>query len=341
MTHTMAKQLVPVANRPILHFVLDQVARCGIRDTVMIVSPDTQDEVRRSVGDGSRFGLAVQFVPQHEPLGLAHAVRVARPYLEDEPFLMVLGDNLVGEDISPWVRSFDAAHVAASLLLKEVEDARSFGVAVLDDAGRVKQLIEKPEIPPSNLALIGMYIFDPKIHGVIEGLRPSARGEFEITDAIEGLRHAGETVVAQRLNSWWLDTGKKDDILEANRVVLDTCLERDILGDVDAASSVQGRVRIESGARITRTIIRGPVVIGRNAILEDVRVGPFTAIGEGAEIRQARIEFSVLLRGAKVRGPIELEESLIGRDAIVQRREFENRFARIFVGDDARVEVGA
>ncbi len=336
LTYTMAKQLIPVANVPILHYVLRHVEEAGIRDVGVILSPETGDQVRASLQAG-RFSLDFTYIVQEAPLGLAHAVKVARPFLGSDPFVMYLGDNLVGRGVRHLVEEFVERGADALLLLKEVADPRRFGVVELDGAGRVRRLVEKPQQPPSNLALVGVYVFGPAIHQAVDEIQPSWRGELEITDAIQRLVDKGCRVHSAVLDGWWLDTGKKDDLLEANRVVLDEWTQREVLGEVDAESKVVGRVRVEPEARLVRSEVRGPVVIGRGALVEDSFVGPFTSVGPGCTLRSCVLQHCVLLEGAVVEGVQRLEDSVVGKNAVVRVAAGNHRAVRLMVGDDAEV----
>src|SRR5882762_7362094 len=276
LTHTGAKQLVPVANRPVLMYVIDNLADAGITDIGVIISPETGKEIQTALGDGSAWRAKFTFIPQDRPGGLAHAVVTARPFLDGSDFVMYLGDNLIGMTIRDSVKQFQSdGSTAASVMLKEVQNPSAFGVAEVDAKGQVTRLVEKPKEPKSNLALVGVYMFRPSIHEAISQIKPSARGELEITDAISKLIELGGKVQFSRLTSWWLDTGKKDDLLIANQTVLDDWLKSDIAGEVDQESQIVGRVRLEKGARIERSSVRGPVTIGKNAVISDSRIGPF------------------------------------------------------------------
>lgn len=337
LTYTAAKQLVPVANKPILFYVVENLARAGVTDLGMIISPETGESVQEAVGDGSRWGVAITYILQSEPGGLAHAVKTARPYLQDSPFVMYLGDNLISSSITAFLRAFQADRLDALILLKEVENPRQFGIARLDGQGRLVQLVEKPQDPPSNLALVGVYFFTPAIHSAIDQLRPSWRGELEITDAIQWLLDHGHRVDWRKLEGWWLDTGKKDDLLTANTLVLDEWSRRDVQGEVDAASSVSGRVVIGPRTRVINSTVRGPVAIGSDCLIKDSFIGPFTSIGDGSRVEGSVIEHSVLLSGVTLSQVDRLEDSLIGRNARVARHN-RHRSLQLLLGDDAVVE---
>jgi glucose-1-phosphate thymidylyltransferase len=340
LTYTGAKQLVPVANRPILFYVVDNLVGAGIRDIGVIISPETGEEVKAAVGDGSAWGARIEYVLQARPAGLAHAVKTARGYLGGSDFCMFLGDNLIGMQIADAVGTFAAeSALAASVMLKEVPNPQSFGVAEVDGAGNVVRLVEKPKEPRSNLALVGIYLFRASIHDAIEKIQPSARGELEITDAISKLLEHGGKVRFERVTSWWLDTGKKDDLLLANDTVLDAWLVHDVRGDVDAESRLTGRVRIEEGARVVRSTIRGPVVIGKGAMLVDARIGPFTSIGAGVTVERSCVDHSVLLENSRIVDIDRLEDSLIGRRVLVHPGDTRKGALSLLVGDDCRVEL--
>ncbi|MGQ9525715.1 MAG: glucose-1-phosphate thymidylyltransferase [Armatimonadota bacterium] len=338
LSYTSAKQLLPVANKPILFYALESVRDAGITDVGIIVG-DTRHEIMSAVGDGSCWGINVTYVHQPEPLGLAHAVSCARQFLGDSPFIMYLGDNLVQGGVVGFLRQFEAEKPDALILLKEVPNPREFGVAELDSTGRVVRLVEKPKKPRSNLALVGVYLFSPAIHDAIARIRPSARGELEITDAIQQLIDSGKKVLSHLLTGWWLDTGKKDDILEANRTVLDQ-LQGTVRGQLDPASKVVGRVDIGEGTVLERSVVRGPAIIGRNCLLRDAFIGPYTSIADGVTIERAEIEHSVLLEGCSVVNPgHRIEDSLLGRSVHVTKSTDLPRAIRLMLGDDSKVQL--
>lgn len=339
LTYTTAKQLVPVANKPILGYVIDHIKDAGIRDLGIIISPETGDEVKRYVDGGRKWGMRVTFISQPEPLGLAHAVSTARDFLGDDDFVMYLGDNLLSHGVKDSIRKFRKESPEALIFLKEVDNPRQFGVARLDAKGRIVKLIEKPKNPPSNLALVGVYIFSREIHDAISRIRPSFRGELEITDAIQELINMGHDVRSEILEGWWLDTGKKDSILQANTVVLDEYIRRDVRGSVDGKSQVTGRVAIGKGAVVKNSIIRGPVIIGKEAEIVDSFIGPFTSIGDGVSILGSVIEHSVILNNAFLSGIERLEDSLVGKNTRVVRNSSHHKALRLMVGDDSTIEV--
>lgn len=338
LTYTIPKQLVPVANRPILHYVMDQIHRTGIREVGVIIAPETGEQIKGALS-ANPWDFAFTFILQEEPKGLAHAVKVAQDFLGDEPFLMYLGDNLIGESIESFVEKFNQEQAKALILLKEVEDPRMFGVAKVDGTGKVRYLVEKPKEPPSSLALVGIYLFSPAIHGAIAEIKPSWRGELEITDAIQKLLEKGEDVRSYILKHWWLDTGKKDDLLEANRVVLDELVKEDLQGEIDKESRVVGRVSLAKGARVEESTIRGPVVIGEGTVIKSAFIGPYTSIGNNCVIENAVLEHSVVLDGAKIMEIERLEDSVIGRNAVVSKGAPNSRALRLMIGDDAEVKI--
>lgn len=339
LTYSGAKQLVPVANKPVLFYCVDNIVRAGIDDIGIIISPETGQEIKDTVGDGSRWGIKIEYITQDVPGGLAHAIKTARDFLADSSFVMYLGDNLIGSGIDTFVSDFKASRPEALILLKEVDNPKQFGVADISAEGKVLDLVEKPDDPPSNLALVGIYIFSSKIHEAIDKIQPSKRGELEITDAIQKLIEMGCNVESFILDMWWLDTGKKDDLLTANAIVLDNWLKENIEGRVDGTSNVLGRVSIGKGSIVKESSIRGPVVIGENALIENAFIGPYTSIGNDTKIRKSSVEHSVIMDGSELRDIERLEESLVGRNVRIFRNNKSHKALRLMIGDDSVVEV--
>ncbi len=339
LTYSGAKQLVPVANKPILFYCIENIVQAGITDVGIIISPETGQEIRETVGDGSRWGIQIKYIIQDVPGGLAHAIKTARDFLSDSSFVMYLGDNLIGTRIDRFVSEFNSTTPEALILLKEVENPKQFGVADVTKEGTVLKLIEKPDDPPSNLALVGIYIFSPKIHDAIGKIKPSKRGELEITDAIQKLIDMGCNVESFILDMWWLDTGKKDDMLTANVIVLDEWLKESIDAQVDDKSNILGRVSIGRGSVVKDSKIRGPVVIGENAVIENAFIGPYTSIGNNSKIIKSSVEHSVIMDGSELIDIERLEESLIGRNVRIFRNHKMHKALRLMIGDDSVVEV--
>jgi glucose-1-phosphate thymidylyltransferase len=322
LTYAMAKQLVPVANKPILHYAMDSLYQAGIREFGVIISPETGDSVRTSLNAWKPVDAHLTFIVQDEPAGLAHAVKIARSYLGQDDFIMYLGDNLINADLGEHIRAFQVAKVDASILLKPVPNPSSFGVAELDASGTVLRLVEKPKLPKSDLALVGVYLFTATIFEAIDAIKPSWRGELEITDAIQHLIDLKKVVNSRVHEGWWLDTGKKDDLLSANKIVLGDYGHYAMNGTVDEASRLSGDVQVEAGAVIRNARIIGPVIIGKNCVVENAFVGPFVSLGNDSTVRDCHIENSVLLEACvidSVRGKIE--DSLFGRGCRVIKSE--------------------
>jgi glucose-1-phosphate thymidylyltransferase len=337
ITHTSAKQLVPVANKPVLFYGIEAMAQAGIADVGIIIAPETGDEIRQAAGDGSRFGVRITYIPQEAPLGLAHAVLTAEPFLGDSSFVMYLGDNLLQGGIGDLVAAFQADQPDALILLTQVSDPENYGVAELSD-GKVVQLVEKPPEPRTDLALVGVYMFTAAVHSAAKAIEPSGRGELEITDAIQRLVDEGMRVQPHIVRGWWKDTGRLDDMLAANRLVLDT-IETRLDGEL-VDSRVDGRVVIEAGARLERSAVRGPAIIGAGARLTDCYVGPYTAIGEACEISDAEVEHSILLAGSIVRNlDGRMESSLLGRNVKIGRDDRQPRAYRFLVGDNSELSI--
>jgi len=337
ITHTSAKQLVPVANKPVLFYGIEAMAAAGIDQIGIIIAPETGEEIRAVVGDGTQFGVQVSYIVQDEPAGLAHAVRTAEGFLGTDSFVMYLGDNLLQGGITELVDDFRAHEPDALILLTAVPDPENYGVAELD-GDRVVRLVEKPAKPRSDFALVGVYMFTSAIHAAAKAIEPSARGELEITDAIQHMVDAGQRVEPHIVRGWWKDTGRLDDMLEANRLVLDT-IETRIDGEL-IDSQVDGRVIIEAGATLERSTVRGPAIIGAGARLIDAYIGPYTAVGEGCTVDSAEVEHSILLAHSSVRELLgRIESSLLGRNASVGRDKGQPRAYRFMVGDNSEIAI--
>jgi glucose-1-phosphate thymidylyltransferase len=337
ITHTSAKQLVPVANKPVLFYGIEAMAQAGIDEVGIIIAPETGDEIRAAAGDGARFGVKITYIVQDRPAGLAHAVLTAEDFLGDSPFVMYLGDNLLQGGINDLVAAFTEGEPDALILLTPVPDPDQYGVAELKD-GAVVRLVEKPANPSTNLALVGVYMFTPAVHRAARAIEPSARGELEITDAIQRLVDDGLRIEPHIVRGWWKDTGRLEDMLAANRLVLDTVEER-IAGKL-IDSQIDGRVVVDPGATLERSAVRGPAVIGAGARLIDCYVGPYTAVGEECLIRNAEVEHSILLSGAEVCDLAgRMESSLLGRNVKIGRDRRQPRAYRFLVGDNSEIGI--
>jgi glucose-1-phosphate thymidylyltransferase len=339
LTYTSAKQLIPVANKPVLFYGIEAMTAAGIREIAIIVSPETGNEIREAAGDGSAFGAKITYLEQDEPRGLAHAVMIAEDVLKGSPFVMYLGDNLLQHGITPLVEEFMQLECNSEILLTRVPNPSQFGVAELDADGKVFRLTEKPKEPKSDLALVGVYMFDEKIFEAVKAIKPSWRNELEITDAIQWLIDNGHSVHPHIVKGWWKDTGKIEDMLEANRTVLDT-IDPVTEGTVDAGSSVEGKVVIGEGSRIIGSVIRGPVVIGPGARIEHAFVGPYTSIGSQCVIDNAEIENSIILENSMI-SHVEgrIEASLVGRNVKIGRTKRKPVAYRFNLGDNSEVGI--
>ena len=337
LTYTSAKQLVPVANKPVLFYGIESLAAAGIREIGMVVG-DTQSEIRAAVGDGSAWGVRITYIEQDAPRGLAHAVLISEQFIDNQPFVMYLGDNLLNKGIDRFVDEFTRERPAAQILLARVPDPQMFGVAELAE-GRVVRLVEKPQQPISDLALVGVYMFSPAVFDAVKAIKPSFRNELEITDAIQTLIDRGLEVRPHIVDGWWKDTGKLEDMLEANRLILDT-LDRRIEGSVDAASRVEGKVVVEEGAVIEDSVVRGPVIIGARARIVRAYVGPFTSIMNDAEVRESEIEHSIVLEGSSISNlSARIEDSLIGKNVKIYRLPVKPSAYRFMLGDNSEVGI--
>jgi glucose-1-phosphate thymidylyltransferase len=339
ITHTSAKQLVPVANKPVLFYGIEALVEAGVSEIGIIIAPETGDEIRETAGDGSAFGTKITYILQDKPAGLAHAVLTAEEYIGGSHFVMYLGDNLLRDGLRGLVSTFREADPDALILLTPVDDPQSYGVAELDGDGGIVRLIEKPKDPPSNLALVGVYLFGPAIFDAARALEPSWRGELEITEAIQGLIDDGHRVQSEIVTGWWKDTGQLADMLEANRLVLEE-IETQLDGEIDEASRVEGRVVLSEGARVSGSVVRGPAVIGPGACVEDSFIGPYTSIGEDVHVRRSEVEHSILLAGSVVEDlGTRMEASLLGRNVRLTRSDGMPKTFRLLVGDNSEIEL--
>lgn len=340
LTHTGAKQLVPVANKPILWYGIEAIVAAGITEIGIIISPETGDEIRQKTGDGNRFGAQITYLEQDRPAGLAHAVKVAQPFLGDAPFVMYLGDNLVQSDLNGFIDQFKDNQLDSLILLKAVENPTAFGVAQVDAQGRVLALVEKPKVPPSNLALVGVYLFSNAVHDAISKIQPSARGELEITDAIQKLIDLDRQVESFQLEGWWLDTGKKDDLLDANQIVLDAFPDATVGGEIDSDSRLKGRVHIGKGSQVINSTIRGPVTIGENCLIENCFIGPYSSIADRTTLKDIELEHSVILQDTTVEGiQRRVVDSLIGERVHIQGGNRRPKAHSFMIGDDSKIEL--
>lgn len=336
LTYTGAKQLIPICNKPILYYAVESLVESGVTDIGVIVGSNSSQEIMRSLGDGSRFGAKVSYIHQDKPLGLAHAVKISEEFMSGEPFVMFLGDNLLRDGVAAFVEAFRTSSPDALVLLSEVPEPQHFGVVELVD-GRVVRLVEKPKVPPSSLALVGAYLFQPCIFRAVKEIEPSARGELEITDAIQWLVDHGYQVEPHLVTGWWKDTGRPSDVLDANRLMIET-IESSMQGTVDVASEVIGRVQIGVGSQIVRSTLRGPLVIGDHVTIEDSYVGPYTSISDGVTIRKTEIENSIILADSHVESAYRLDACLVGKRVAIVPSQARPKAIHLVLGDDSRCE---
>lgn len=337
LTFTQAKQLVPVANKPVLFYGIEALREAGITDIGIVVG-DTKDEIREAVGDGSRFGVKITYIEQDAPLGLAHAVKISEDFLKKDSFVMYLGDNVLKKGITSLVREFEEKRPNSLILLTEVPDPQMFGVAELED-GKIVNLVEKPKEPKSNLALVGVYMFDFHIFEAVKAIKPSWRDELEITDAIQYLVEHGYEVHPHKVSGWWKDTGKIEDILEANRLILEGMAGKNE-GDIDADSKVNGEVIIEKGVVVRNSTIRGPAIIGADTVIIDSYIGPFTSIQNNCRIEKTELENSIVLEGSEICDVgSRIDESLIGRGVKIYKCPPKPSVYRFMVGDKSEIGI--
>ncbi|MEW6040820.1 MAG: glucose-1-phosphate thymidylyltransferase [Elusimicrobiota bacterium] len=336
ITHTSAKQLIPIANKPILFYGLEAISEAGIKDVGIVVG-ETKNEIKNAVGNGEKWGIRVTYIEQEAPLGLAHAVKISESFLSDNQFVMYLGDNLIKDGIVLLVREFEKTNPNAQIMLAKVKNPQQFGVAEIKD-GKIVRLIEKPKIPPSDLALVGVYLFDKNIFKAVNSIKPSFRNELEITDAIQYLIENGYTVTPCIINGWWKDTGRMEDLLEANRVILEI-IETKIEGEIDENTKLEGRIKIEKNAKIKNSIIRGPAIIGENTNLQNSYIGPFTSIYFNVNIKNTEVENSIILENSTLEDVQRIEGSLIGQNVRITTSQKKPKAYRIMVGDSSMIEL--
>ena len=337
ITHTRNKHLIPIANKPILHYAIEAVVAAGIREIAIVVNADS-DEVPKAIGNGSRWGVSISYLPQETPGGLAQVVALAEDYMADEPFIFYLGDNMVVGGVKRYIDEFTASKCNCFLTLARVKDPERFGVPEIV-AGRIVGVEEKPARPKSSYAVAGIYLYDRHIFEAVKNIKPSARGELEISDAHQYLISRGYAVGYAEITGWWKDTGKPNDLLEANRLILDN-LTGEIAGEVDDRSTVAGKVVVEEGARIVNSVVRGPAVIGQRCVIEDAYIGPFSSVGNGTVIRKSEVEYSIILRDCRILDVgLRLEGCIIGNDVEVVRAQGKPLVHRFLLGDQSRVEV--
>jgi len=335
LTFSGPKQLIPVANKPISQYVLEDLRDSGIKQIAIILGNVYPEKVVNHYGDGSRFGVKITYIHQGEPKGIAHAIGLCKEFVAMDEFVVYLGDNLIQYGIKKYLNEFQSGECDGYILLKEVEDPTRFGVAKFDDSGKLVDVIEKPKKPPSNYAIIGIYFFRPIVFDIIKELKPSWRGEYEITDTIRLMMQKGYKIGYSVIDGWWFDTGKKDDILQVNSIILDERIKREIKGET-IDSRIDGRVTIGEGSKIINSTVRGPCIIGRNCIIEDSYIGPYTSIGDNARIIRSSIEFSIVLEKVTIEGIDRLEESLIGENAKLIKASKRNAI-KLHIGDYSEV----
>ncbi len=339
ITHTQNKHLIPIANKPILHYAIEAAAMAGITEIAIVTNADS-DEVPRAIGDGSKWGVKITYIPQDAPLGLAHVVRIAEPFIAKDDFIFYLGDNMVVGGVKRYVEAFTSSGANCYLTLAKVKDPERFGVPEIKN-GAIVKVEEKPKNPKSNYAVAGIYIYDKNIFEAVNNIKPSARGELEISDAHQYLIDHGYKIGFAEITGWWKDTGKPTDLLEANRLILENTEALVELGvDVDARSDVAGRVVLQKGCKIINSKVRGPAIIGEGAVIENSYVGPFTSIGSNTHMTNSEVEYSIILKGCKILDAgMRIEGSLLGNDVEIVRTDGKPRVQRFMIGDQSRVEV--
>ncbi len=340
LTFTSAKQLIPVANKPVILYSIEKIHHAGVNEIAMIVNPDNMKDFREVLGNGEKYGVSLTYIVQEEPKGLAHAAGLAKEFVAGDEFLMYLGDNMIQEDLEKFVKDFKRSKVDASILLTPVEDPSRFGIAVMEEES-VVEVVEKPKVPPSNLAIIGVYLFGPRVFEGIENIRPSWRGELEITDAIQYLIDNGGKVKGHVVYGWWKDTGRPSDLLEANRRVLSEVRNSQILTSLDGNSyKIEGPVVIEEGVTLSNSLIRGPVMIGKGASIVNSYVGPYTSVGPNVTVENSEIENSILMENSIIRDvDVRIDASIVGKNAVITSVKIKPKVHNMVVGDYSTIRL--
>jgi len=336
LTFSGPKQLIPVANKPVSQYVLEDLVSSGVKEIAIVLGKTFPELVKEYYRDGSAFGAKITYIYQGKPLGIAHAVKLCKDFVGNDKFVVYLGDQILQSGISQYLEKFLSQDYDAMILLKEVEDPSRYGVAEFDDKGNLVKLVEKPKTPPSKYALVGIYFFKPVVFEAIEDLKPSWRGELEITDTIQIMLERNYKVGYEILKGWWFDTGKSEDILAVNAKILDERAKEEISGEIKN-SKIEGRVEVGKGTKILNSIIRGPLTIGENCIIENSYIGPYTSIGRNSKIVESSIEYCIILEGASIIGVERLEESLVGRYAKVVKEKSNRKLLKLNVGDYSEV----
>ncbi len=337
LTFTNSKPLIPIANKPLVMYAIDAIKKVGIHEIGLVVGENLKD-IQRMLGNGEQFGVNLSYILQEDPKGIAHTIAISRNFLGDSPFLMYLGDNILQQSLDPLVNRFRENKANAVLFLKRTDKPELYGIAIVENE-QVIRLLEKPSDPPSDLACIGVYAFDAKIHSIIENLKPSARGELEITDAIQGLIDSGARVEHHVIEGWWMDAGNPDDMIEANRLVLQD-LETDIHANIGFESDLRGNIKIGKNSRIERSTIRGPVIIGDDCVIRDSFVGSFTSIGNKSVLVNCEVEYSVVMEECEIRNvEVRIDNSILGRNVHVNRTERRPKSYKLVLSDDSIAEL--
>jgi glucose-1-phosphate thymidylyltransferase len=337
ITHTQNKHLIPIANKPILYYAIEAAVKAGIKEIGIVYNGDSQ-EVPDYVGDGSKWGVQITYIPQAQPGGLAQVVALGEKFIGKEKFVFYLGDNMVVTDLKQFIDKFEREGSNCFLTLAKVKDPERFGVPEIKD-GQIVRVEEKPKVPKSQYAVAGIYLYDHHIFEAVRNIKPSARGELEISDAHQYLIDHGKKIGYAEITGWWKDTGKPTDLLEANRLILDNTGPR-IEGQIDRTSDVAGKVVIEKGTKIVNSKVRGPAIIGKDCLIENSYIGPFTSIGDRTQVKDSEVEYSIVLRDCKIHSVgIRIEGSILGNDVEIVEASGKPRVHRFMIGDQSRLEI--